>query len=43
MSGGSALAADERLAAYDFGPGHTFQAGRLAAGLSLLRVAGVLE
>ena len=43
MSGGSALAADERLAAYDFGPGHPFQAGRLEAGLSLLRAAGVLD
>ena len=33
MSGACALAADERLAAYDFGPGHPFQAGRLEAGL----------
>ena len=43
MSGACALAADERLAAYDFGPGHPFQAGRLDAGLSLLRAAGVVE
>ncbi|HET9557196.1 MAG TPA: acetoin utilization protein AcuC, partial [Actinomycetota bacterium] len=43
MSGACAHAADERLAAYDFGPGHPFQAGRLDAGLSLLRAAGVLD
>ena len=43
MSGACAVAADERLAAYDFGPGHPFQAGRLDAGLSLLRAAGVLD
>ena len=43
MSGVCAVAADERLAAYDFGPGHPFQAGRLEAGLSLLRAAGVLD
>ncbi|HEV2919671.1 MAG TPA: acetoin utilization protein AcuC [Actinomycetota bacterium] len=43
MSGACALAADERLAAYDFGPDHPFQAGRLEAGLSLLRAAGVLD
>jgi acetoin utilization deacetylase AcuC-like enzyme len=45
VSGAVALAADERLAAYDFGPGqgHPFRAGRLAAGLSLLRAAGVLD
>jgi acetoin utilization deacetylase AcuC-like enzyme len=43
VSGAAALVADERLAAYDFGPDHPFQAGRLQAGLSLLRVAGVLE
>ena len=43
MSGTSAVAADERLAAYDFGPDHPFQAGRLDAGLSLLRAAKVLE
>ena len=43
MSGASALAADERLAAYDFGPAHPFQAGRLEAGLGLLRAAGVLD
>ena len=45
MSGAVALAADERLAAYDFGPGqgHPFRTGRLAAGLSLLRAAGVLD
>ncbi len=43
MSGTSAIAADERLAAYDFGPDHPFQAGRLEAGLSLLRAAEVLE
>jgi acetoin utilization deacetylase AcuC-like enzyme len=42
VSGRCAVAADERLAAYDFGPGHPFQAGRLEAGLSLLRAAGVL-
>jgi acetoin utilization deacetylase AcuC-like enzyme len=42
VSGACAVAADERLAAYDFGPGHPFQAGRLDAGLSLLRAAGVL-
>ena len=42
MSGACALAADERLAAYDFGPDHPFQAGRLERGLSLLRAAGVL-
>ena len=28
MSGTCAVAADDRLAAYDFGPGHPFQAGR---------------
>jgi acetoin utilization protein AcuC len=43
VSGACALAADERLAAYDFGPDHPFQAGRLEAGLSLLRAAGVLD
>jgi acetoin utilization deacetylase AcuC-like enzyme len=43
VSGASAFAADERLAAYDFGPDHPFQAGRLAAGMSLLRAAGVLD
>jgi acetoin utilization deacetylase AcuC-like enzyme len=45
VSGAVALAADERLAAYDFGPGqgHPFRAGRLAAGLSLLQAAGVLD
>jgi acetoin utilization deacetylase AcuC-like enzyme len=43
VSGACALAADERLAAYDFGPDHPFQAGRLAAGMSLLRAAGVLD
>jgi acetoin utilization deacetylase AcuC-like enzyme len=43
VSGASAVAADERLTAYDFGPGHPFQAGRLAAGLSLLRAAKVLD
>ena len=42
MSGACAVAADERLAAYDFGPDRPFQAGRLAAGLSLLRAANVL-
>ena len=42
MSGACALAADDRLAAYDFGPDHPFQAGRLDAGLSLLRAAKVL-
>jgi len=36
------VAADGRLAAYDFGAGQPFQAGRLEAGLSLLRAAGVL-
>jgi acetoin utilization deacetylase AcuC-like enzyme len=43
VSGACAVAADERLAAYDFGPDHPFQAGRLDAGLSLLRAAGVLD
>jgi acetoin utilization deacetylase AcuC-like enzyme len=43
VSGACAVAADERLAAYDFGPGHPFQAGRLETGLSLLRTAGVLD
>jgi acetoin utilization deacetylase AcuC-like enzyme len=43
VSGACALAADERLAAYDFGPGHPFQSGRLRAGLSLLREARVLD
>jgi acetoin utilization deacetylase AcuC-like enzyme len=43
VSGAVAIAADERLAAYDFGPDHPFQAGRLAAGMSLLRSAGVLD
>ena len=43
MSGACAVAADGRLAAYDFGPAHPFQAGRLEAGLGLLRAAGVLE
>ena len=43
MSGACAVAADERLAAYDFGPDHPFQAGRLDAGLSLLRAAKVLD
>jgi acetoin utilization deacetylase AcuC-like enzyme/GNAT superfamily N-acetyltransferase len=42
VSGAAAVAADGRLAAYDFGPGQPFQAGRLEAGLSLLRAAGVL-
>ena len=43
MSGTAALAADERLAAYDFGPDHPFQAGRLEVGLSPLRTAGMLD
>jgi acetoin utilization deacetylase AcuC-like enzyme len=43
VSGACAVAADERLAAYDFGPDHPFRAGRLEAGLSLLRAAGVLD
>jgi acetoin utilization deacetylase AcuC-like enzyme len=43
VSGTAALAANDRLAAYDFGPGHPFQAGRLEAGLSLLRAARVLD
>jgi acetoin utilization deacetylase AcuC-like enzyme len=43
VSGTCAVAADDRLAAYDFGPGHPFQAGRLEAGLSLLRAARVLD
>ena len=43
MSGASAVAADGRLAAYDFGPDRPFQAGRLDAGLSLLRAAKVLD
>jgi acetoin utilization deacetylase AcuC-like enzyme len=42
LSGACAVAADERLAAYDFGPGHPFQSGRLEAGLSLLRAARIL-
>jgi acetoin utilization deacetylase AcuC-like enzyme len=43
VSGACAVAADDRLAAYDFGPSHPFQAGRLEAGLSLLRAAKVLD
>jgi acetoin utilization deacetylase AcuC-like enzyme len=43
VSGTAALAAGDRLAAYDFGPAHPFQAGRLDAGLSLLRAAKVLD
>jgi len=43
VSGACAVAADERLAAYDFGPDRPFQAGRLDAGLSLLRAAKVLH
>jgi acetoin utilization deacetylase AcuC-like enzyme len=44
VSGACALAADERLAAYDFGPGHPFQAGRPgAAGLGHPFRAGRLE
>jgi acetoin utilization deacetylase AcuC-like enzyme len=43
VSGACAVAADERLAAYDFGPSHPFRAGRLEVGLSLLRAAGVLD
>ena len=43
VSGACGLAADDRLAAYDFGPDHPFQAGRLGAGLSLLRAARVLD
>jgi acetoin utilization deacetylase AcuC-like enzyme len=43
VSGAFALAADDRLAAYDFGPDHPFRAGRLQAGLSLLRAAKVLD
>lgn len=43
MSGAAAVAADGRLAAYDFGPDRPFQAGRLDAGLSLLRAAKVLD
>jgi acetoin utilization deacetylase AcuC-like enzyme len=43
VSGACAVAADERLAAYDFGPDHPFQAGRLQTSLSLLRSAGVLD
>jgi acetoin utilization deacetylase AcuC-like enzyme len=43
VSGACALAADDRLAAYDFGPDHPFQAGRLEAGRSLLRAAKVLD
>src|SRR4030095_11009501 len=37
-----ALPPADRRAAYDFGPGHPFQSGRLEAGLSLLRAAKVL-
>ena len=43
VSGACAVAADERLAAYDFEPDQPFQAGRLATGLELLRAAGVLD
>ena len=43
MSGAAAVAADGRLAAYDFGPDRPFQAGRLDAGLSLLRAAKLLD
>jgi acetoin utilization deacetylase AcuC-like enzyme/GNAT superfamily N-acetyltransferase len=43
VSGASAVVADGRLAAYDFGPDRPFQAGRLEAGLSLLRAARVLD
>jgi len=43
VSGAAAVAADGRLAAYDFGPDRPFQAGRLDAGLSLLRAAKVLD
>jgi acetoin utilization deacetylase AcuC-like enzyme len=43
VSGACAVAADERLAAYDFGPDHPFQPGRLETGLALLRAAGVLD
>jgi acetoin utilization deacetylase AcuC-like enzyme/GNAT superfamily N-acetyltransferase len=43
VSGVCAVAADGRLAAYDFGPDRPFQAGRLEAGLSLLRAARVLD
>jgi acetoin utilization deacetylase AcuC-like enzyme len=43
VSGACALVADDRLAAYDFGPDHPFQAGRLDAGLSLLRAGRVLD
>jgi acetoin utilization deacetylase AcuC-like enzyme len=43
VSGACAVAADGRLAAYDFGPAHPFQAGRLEVGLGLLRAAGVLD
>jgi acetoin utilization deacetylase AcuC-like enzyme len=43
VSGNCAIAADERLAAYDFGPDHPFQAGRLTAGMSLLRAAKVVD
>jgi acetoin utilization deacetylase AcuC-like enzyme/GNAT superfamily N-acetyltransferase len=43
VSGACALAADGRLAAYDFGPDRPFQAGRLETGLSLLRAARVLD
>jgi acetoin utilization deacetylase AcuC-like enzyme len=42
VSGAAAFAADERLAAYDFGPDRPFQAGRLEAGVALLRSAEVL-
>jgi acetoin utilization deacetylase AcuC-like enzyme len=42
VSGACAVAADQRLAAYDFGTDHPFRAGRLEAGLSLLRAAEVL-
>jgi acetoin utilization deacetylase AcuC-like enzyme/GNAT superfamily N-acetyltransferase len=43
VSGAAAVAADGRLATYDFGPDRPFQAGHLEAGLSLLRAAKVLD
>jgi acetoin utilization protein AcuC len=42
MSGTAALAADERLAGYDFGAAHPLHPRRLGLGLSLLRACGVL-
>lgn len=42
MSGAVALAADQRLTAYDFGPEHPMAPRRLPLALSLMRHSGVL-